>query len=76
MRLRYVAASALITCVRVFGNELDKAFVAPARDAVGMKPIQNEMHALAPERIVSKSVGWISLNEEAAGGMNSAVPGL
>src|SRR2546430_2135992 len=76
VRFRDVTTSALITRVRVFGNELGESLVEPARDAVGVKAMQNEMHDLVSERIVAESVGRISLNEETARGMNSASPRL
>lgn len=57
VRLRDVAAGALVARVRVFGNELGEAFVEPARNAVGVETVKNEMHYFVTERIVAEAVG-------------------
>ena len=76
MRFADVTASALVTRGRAFGNELGEAFVQPARNSVGVKAMQDEMDDFVPEKIVAEFVGGISLDEEAAGRMNSAGPRL
>src|SRR5436853_7710008 len=74
MRFADVSAGPFIAGVRVFGNELRETFIEPARDRVGVKPVQHEMDDFVAEQIVAEFVGGISLDEKTAPGMNSAGP--
>src|ERR1700719_4461382 len=74
VRLADVAARPLITGVRVFGNKLSESFIKPAGDSVRVKTMENKVDNLVTERVVGKFVCRIALNEEAAGGVNTAGP--
>ena len=76
VRLGRETASALITGVRVFGNELGKAFIQPTRNAIGVKAMQDEMNDLVSQKIVAELIRRISLNKETASRMNSTTPRL
>src|SRR2546430_5296698 len=71
-----VTARPFVTRVRIFGNELGEALIQPTRNAIGVKTMQDEMNDLVPEEIVAELVSRIPLNEETAGGMNTAAPFL
>src|SRR2546430_14813601 len=61
---------------RIFENELGEPLIQPTRNAIGEKTMQDEMNDLVPEEIVAELVSRIPLNEETAGGMNTAAPFL
>src|SRR6202011_5219084 len=69
-------ASAFVTRVRIFRNELGEAFVQPTGDAIVVKAMQNEMNDLVSQKIVAEFICRILLNKETAGRMNSTTPGL
>src|SRR5439155_6836200 len=52
------------------GHILRKSFVQPTRHAVGVEPVEDEMHNFVPQGISRKFVGWIALNEKASCRMN------
>src|SRR3954451_10831224 len=74
MGLGNVAPRALVTGLGVLGNVLSKPFVNPARDRIGIEAMQNQMRHLMPQRVVTKLVGRVPLNEQTAGRVNSAGP--
>src|SRR5437660_516801 len=76
VRLGNVTTRALITGVGGFGNILGESFIQPAWDAVGVKPVDDEVHDLVPEQVAGKFVFWVALNEEASLRLNSAGPGF
>ena len=76
MRLGNVTTRALITGVGGFGNILGESFIQPAWDAVGVKPVDDQVHDLVPEQVAGKFVFWVALNEEASLRLNSAGPGF
>src|SRR5256885_17030735 len=74
MRLGDVTARALVTRLRIFGNILGESFIEPARDAVGVKAVQDKVNNLVTKKTVAEFVSRIPLNKETAGGMNSPGP--
>src|SRR2546430_3131879 len=74
MRLGDVTARAFVTRLRIFRNILGESFIEPARDAVGVKAVQDKVNNFVTEKIVAEFVSRIPLNKETAGGMNSPRP--
>src|SRR5580693_5806168 len=74
VRFCHITASALVTGVRSLGNILRKSFVQPARDALGVESVENEMSNFVSENVAGKFIGRVALDENASLRLNSARP--